>query len=100
MLSQAIKKKELFLEGCLSVPGYYAFIDRPFSVKAKWQDLKGKTHEEKFEHRESAYIQHEIDHLDGILFIDRLSRVKKRIVTQKFNRKLKELREDEESTER
>ncbi len=70
--SQVLEKEKLFLEGCLSVPGYYGFVDRPFSIKLKWQDLKGKTHLKKFENRESAYIQHEFDHINGILFVNRI----------------------------
>jgi len=68
--SQVSEEENLFLEGCLSVPSYYGFVDRPFAIKIQWQDLKGKTHSEKFENKESAYIQHEFDHLDGILFVD------------------------------
>jgi len=71
MFSQILKKGKLFLEGCLSIPNYYGFVDRPYAVKLKWQDLKGKTHQRKFENKESAYVQHESDHLNGILFVDR-----------------------------
>lgn len=70
--SQVLEKEKQFLEGCLSVPGYYGFVDRPSAVKLKWQDLKGKTHQEKFEGKQSAYVQHELDHLNGILFVERI----------------------------
>lgn len=70
--SQVLEKEKLFIEGCLSIPGYYGFVDRPHAIKLKWQDLKGKNHQEKFENRESAYVQHELDHLNGILFVNRI----------------------------
>lgn len=78
-LSQALEKEELFLEGCLSVPSFYGFVDRPQAIKLKWQDLAGKTHEEKFEDKESAYVQHELDHLDGVLFVERILEQKGKI---------------------
>lgn len=70
MFSKVLKKDNLFLEGCLSIPNYYGFVDRPYAVKLEWQDLKGKIYQERFEKKESAYIQHELDHLNGILFVD------------------------------
>lgn len=72
MLSQVLKKEELFLEGCLSLPDYYGFVDRPHAVKLEWQDQEGKKHQEKFAGKESGYVQHEYDHLEGILFVDRI----------------------------
>ena len=78
-LSQALEEEELFLEGCLSVPSFYGFVDRPCAVKLKWQDLKGKIREEKFEGKQSAYVQHELDHLNGILFVDRILEQKQKI---------------------
>jgi len=72
LFSQVLEKEKQFLEGCLSVPGYYGFIDRPSVVELKWQDLAGKTHQEKFKDKQSAYVQHELDHLDGILFVERI----------------------------
>lgn len=72
LFSQTLEKEKHFLEGCLSVPGYYGFVDRSSSVELKWQDLAGKTHQEKFEGKQSAYVQHELDHLDGVLFVDRI----------------------------
>ncbi len=70
--SQVLEKEKLFLEGCLSIPNFYGFVDRPHVVKLKWQDLKGKTHQDKFENKESTFVQHELDHLNGILFVDRV----------------------------
>jgi len=72
MFGQVLEKEKQFMEGCLSVPSFYGFVDRPYSIKLKWQDLKGKTHREKFEDKEAAYIQHELDHLDGALFVQQI----------------------------
>lgn len=69
--SQLLETEERFLEGCLSVPGYYALIDRPYEVNLSWQNLKGNLEKERFKGKESAYVQHELDHLNGILFVDR-----------------------------
>ena len=77
--SQKLDKKKQFMEGCLSIPGYYALVDRPHSVKLKWQNLKDKIHERKFTGKQSAYVQHELDHLNGVLFVDRALKQKQRI---------------------
>jgi peptide deformylase len=78
-----------YSEGCLSVPEIYAEIDRPATCRVRWQDLEGKAHEEAMEGLMATCIQHEIDHLEGILFIDHLSRLKRSMVMKK----LKKLRE-------
>ncbi|MCJ7792933.1 MAG: peptide deformylase [Candidatus Marinimicrobia bacterium] len=70
MLADVLEKENLILEGCLSVPGYYGFVNRPASVKMKWQDLEDKNHQEKFIEKEATFVQHELDHLNGILFVD------------------------------
>lgn len=72
MFRKILEKEKLFFEGCLSVPGYFGFVDRPCAIKLEWQDLAGEIHREKFENKFSAYVQHELDHLDGILFVDRI----------------------------
>jgi len=72
MLSQVLTKDKLFMEGCLSVPGYYGFVDRPYAIRIKWQDLKNKEHQEKLEDKEATFVQHELDHLNGILFTDHI----------------------------
>ena len=73
-------------EGCLSVPEYYAEVERSKEVLVKWFDELGKTHEKKFSGLLSICIQHEIDHLDGILFIDHLSSLKRRMALQKMKK--------------
>ena len=69
MLSSLPKDKQ-YLEGCLSVPGYYAFVDRPLKIKVAYQTLTGSLRKKTLTYPYSTYFQHERDHLDGILFID------------------------------
>ena len=78
-----------FNEGCLSVPEIYADVDRPATCTVKYQDLDGNHHEEALEGLLATCLQHEMDHLEGILFIDHLSRLKRNMVLKK----LKKLRE-------
>ncbi|WP_209347092.1 peptide deformylase [Pontixanthobacter sp. CEM42] len=75
-----------YQEGCLSVPEIYADVDRPETCKVRYQDLDGKTHEEKLDGLMATCIQHEMDHLEGILFIDHLSRLKKQMALKKLNK--------------
>jgi len=60
------------LEGCLSVPGYWGFVNRPYKVKIEYQNEKGKKQALQLEGKEAVYVQHEFDHLEGILFVDRI----------------------------
>ncbi|MFA5871176.1 MAG: peptide deformylase [Parcubacteria group bacterium] len=71
------KKKEFYEEGCLSFPGKYFQIERPIKVKVKAYDLKGKKIRIKADGLLARVIQHEIDHLDGVLIIDRVKSDKK-----------------------
>lgn len=71
-------------EGCLSVPDQYAEVQRPATVRAKWLDREGKAHEETIDGMLAVCLQHEIDHLEGILFIDHLSRLKRDMVLKKL----------------
>jgi peptide deformylase len=71
-------------EGCLSVPDQYAEIDRPDSIRARWQGRDGKVHEEEIEGMLATCLQHEMDHLEGILFIDYLSRLKRDMILRKL----------------
>ena len=64
-------------EGCLSVPEIYAEVERPSVIRARWQDVDGQTHEEEMDGLMATCLQHEMDHLEGILFIDHLSRLKR-----------------------
>jgi len=75
-----------YQEGCLSVPEIYADVDRPETCRVRYQDLAGETHEEALEGLMATCLQHEMDHLEGILFIDHLSRLKKAMVLKKLKK--------------
>ena len=77
---------QTYAEGCLSVPEIYADVDRPARCRVRWQDLEGKTHEEDMEGMMAVCIQHEMDHLEGILFIDHLSRLKRQMALKKLDK--------------
>ena len=71
-------------EGCLSIPEYYEEVERPAKVRLRFTDLDGKVHEEDAEGLFATCIQHEIDHLNGVLFVDYLSKLKRDRVLKKF----------------
>ena len=72
-----------FKEGCLSVPGFYEEISRPDKIKLSWQDVKGKSHTSFPEGLLTVCIQHEIDHLEGKLMVDYVSRLKRERLKKK-----------------
>ncbi|MGB7256970.1 MAG: peptide deformylase [Pseudolabrys sp.] len=76
-------------EGCLSIPEYYEEVARPSSVKVKYLDLDGKQHEIEATGLLATCLQHEIDHTNGVLFIDRISRLKRDMVMKKFKKAAK-----------
>jgi len=91
---EIITKSEIDLtyeEGCLSVPGQFAEIDRPDKCKVKYLDYDGKEQILNAEGLLATCIQHEIDHLEGILFIDYLSKLKRSMITKKLSKQKKEL---------
>ena len=71
-------------EGCLSIPGFNEEISRPSKILLKWQDLQGNFHEEKPDGIFTVCAQHEIDHLDGKLFVDYLSPIKRDRIRKKL----------------
>ena len=75
-----------YQEGCLSVPDIYADVDRPKTCRVRWQDLEGQVHEEEMEGIMATCIQHEMDHLEGVLFIDHLSRLKRNMALKKLEK--------------
>jgi len=75
-----------YQEGCLSVPDIYADVDRPKACRVRWHDLDGNVHEEGMEGLLATCIQHEMDHLDGVLFIDHLSRLKRAMALKKLEK--------------
>ncbi len=82
-------------EGCLSIPGIYEDVTRPAKVRMVFKDIDGNDHEEEFEDIAATCAQHELDHLDGKLFVDYLSGIKRRMITAKM-KKLKKERAREE----
>ena len=85
------KNNITYEEGCLSVPGQFAEIDRPDRCHVKYLDYNGNYKEFKSEGLLATCIQHEIDHLEGILFIDYLSNLKKSMIIKKLSKQKKEL---------
>ena len=79
-----------YTEGCLSVPDQYAEVDRPDRIKARWLDENGKKHEKVIEGLLATCLQHEMDHLEGVLFIDHLSRLKREMILKKLAKQRKE----------
>ena len=71
-------------EGCLSIPDHYADVTRPAEVRVRWLGLDGKTHEREFDGLWATCAQHEMDHLDGKLFIDYLGPIKRQMITRKM----------------
>jgi len=86
-------------EGCLSVPGYRAEVDRYAKIKAKYTDIDGNYHTIEAEGLMAIAFQHEIDHLDGVLFIDRISSLKKRIAVKKVKKFLEEVKNNGDEVE-
>ncbi len=85
------KEDATYEEGCLSVPGQFAEIDRPDKCHVKYLDYYGNKKELKAEGLLATCIQHEMDHLKGVLFIDYLSKLKKTLITKKLSKQKKEL---------
>ena len=85
------KNNSTYEEGCLSVPGQFAEIDRPDKCHVKYLDYYGEKKEIKAEGMLATCIQHEMDHLEGILFIDYLSRLKKTMIIKKLSNQKKAL---------
>ena len=85
------KTNSTYEEGCLSVPGQFAEIDRPSNCHIKYLDYFGQPKELKAEGMLATCIQHEMDHLAGILFIDYLSKLKKSMIVKKLSKQKKEL---------
>jgi peptide deformylase len=77
-------ERSLYEEGCLSIPEYYEEVERPSSVRVGYVDREGKQHELQAEGLLATVLQHEIDHLNGVLFIDYLSKLKRDRVVKKF----------------
>ena len=77
-------EQNVYEEGCLSIPDHYAEVTRPAAVRVNWLGLDGKTHEQDFDGLWATCAQHEIDHLDGVLFIDHISAMRRQMITRKM----------------
>ncbi len=73
-------------EGCLSIPDQYAEVTRPKTVRMAWLGLDGKSHEDEFDALWATCAQHELDHLNGTLFIDHLGRMKRQMITRRMEK--------------
>ncbi|MER8405412.1 peptide deformylase [Mesorhizobium sp. M0185] len=79
-------QRSVYEEGCLSIPDYYAEVERPAAVRVKYLDRDGKLQEIEAEGLMATCLQHEIDHLNGVLFIDYISKLKRDMVVKKFKK--------------
>jgi peptide deformylase len=82
-------EKAIYEEGCLSIPEYYEEVERPKSVKVKFLDLDLKPQEIEADGLLATCLQHEIDHTNGVLFIDHISKLKRDMVVKKFKKAAK-----------
>lgn len=71
-IKDKVSQDKRLLEGCLSVPKYWGFVNRPYQIKIEYQDEKGKKQSLMLEGKEATYVQHEYDHLEGILFVNHI----------------------------
>ena len=82
--------RSVYEEGCLSIPDYYAEVERPAAVRVKYLDRDGREREMMAEGLMATCLQHEIDHLNGVLFIDHISKLKRDMVVKKFRKLAKD----------
>ncbi|HWP25029.1 MAG TPA: peptide deformylase [Xanthobacteraceae bacterium] len=85
----ASQEKRVYEEGCLSIPDIYEEVERPAEVKVRYMDPDGIIHEIEAKGLLATVLQHEIDHTDGVLFIDRISRLKRERIIKKFTKAAK-----------
>ena len=85
------EERNTYEEGCLSIPEQYAEVERPAEVEVEWLGLDGKQQREKFDGLWATCVQHEIDHLDGKLFIDYLKPLKRQMITRKMMKLKREM---------
>ncbi len=87
---QASDERSLYDEGCLSIPDYYAEVERPARVRVEYFDVDGKPQAMEADGLMATCLQHEIDHLNGVLFIDHISKLKRDMAIKKFRKLAKE----------
>ena len=89
------EEKSVYEEGCLSIPDIHEDVERPARVKVKYLDLEGNPHEEDADGLFATCIQHEVDHLNGVLFIDHISKLKRDRIIKKFIKAAKRAEEED-----
>ncbi|MBB5044373.1 peptide deformylase [Shinella fusca] len=82
-------ERSVYEEGCLSIPDYYAEVERPAKIKVRHLDAEGREQMTEADGLLATCLQHEIDHLNGILFIDHISKLKREMVIRKFTKAAK-----------
>jgi peptide deformylase len=92
----ASEETRVYQEGCLSIPDFMEDVERPERVRARFIDRNGETQEIEADGLLATALQHEIDHLNGVLFIDYLSRLKRERITKKFAKQAKRDNEERE----
>jgi peptide deformylase len=90
------EERSVYEEGCLSIPEVHEDVERPARVRVKYRDLDGNAHEDEAEGLFATCIQHEVDHLNGTLFIDHISKLKRDRIIKKFVKAAKRAEDDEE----
>lgn len=85
-ITWASDESSTYEEGCLSIPEQYADVTRPAAIRMAWLGLDGKQHEEEFTGLWATCAQHELDHLNGKLFIDYLGPIKRQLITRKMEK--------------
>jgi peptide deformylase len=93
-ITWASDEKSVYEEGCLSIPEVHEDVERPAKVRIKYLDLEGQPHEAEAEGLFATCIQHEVDHLNGKLFIDHISKLKRDRIVKKFTKAAKRAEED------
>ncbi|EJF89499.1 peptide deformylase [Bartonella vinsonii subsp. arupensis OK-94-513] len=88
-------ERSIYKEGCLSIPEYYAEVERPKRLCVRYQNREGKQTEIEADNLLATCLQHEIDHLNGCLFIDHISKLKRDMVIRKFKKLAKEKKTEE-----
>ncbi len=89
------EEQSLYEEGCLSIPDVHEDVERPARVKIRYLDLEGKPHEEDAEGLFATCIQHEVDHVNGVLFVDHISKLKRERIIKKFTKAAKKAEKEE-----
>ena len=86
------EETKVWEEGCLSIPEIYAEVERPAEVTMRWSDLDGAEHEQHFDGFAAVCVQHELDHLNGRLYIDYLKPLRRQMITRKMQKLKRELK--------